>query len=228
VKDYWHYIENALVSRTTLLKLFVAALCFWIPVVIFAKIADEVRDKENIFIDSAFLTWLHQFANPTLDTIMVTITNLGSAEAIVAYAFLGVAALLYKRHRRDATLLLFGVGGAAAINLLLKASFTRTRPELWTSIVTEHSFSFPSGHAMASSALAFSVIAIFWSTRYRWLAVGIMIPYMILVGLSRLYLGVHYPSDVIGGWCVSFAWVLIVTIIVRRLKLTTITDKLKK
>ncbi|MDF2461379.1 MAG: acid phosphatase, partial [Candidatus Saccharibacteria bacterium] len=108
------------------------------------------------------------------------------------------------------------VAGAALLNLLLKASFQRDRPDLWESIVTETSYSFPSGHAMASSALAFSVMLVLWETKWRWLAVAVGTIYFVLVGVSRMYLGVHFPSDVVAGWCVSLAWVGIVHRILRR------------
>ena len=107
-----------------------------------------------------------------------------------------------------------GVGGAALLNMVLKLIFERPRPDLWEQLIIETSFSFPSGHAMASSALAFSVIAIAWNTRFRWYAVGVGVLFMLVIGFSRLYLGVHYPTDVLAGWFVSGAWVLLVALVV--------------
>jgi undecaprenyl-diphosphatase len=121
-----------------------------------------------------------------------------------------VAVLHLLRRRRAAVVLAVGVGGAALINTLLKLAFHRVRPELWTPLVVERSFSFPSGHAMVSSALACSVTYILWHTRWRWLAVGLGLAVVVAIGLSRLYLGVHYPTDVLAGWTVGFFWVVIV------------------
>jgi membrane-associated phospholipid phosphatase len=81
---------------------------------------------------------------------------------------------------------------------------------LWQQIVIEKGYSFPSGHAMISCALAITIMILCWPTRWRRLAIIGGTIYFILVGISRLYLGVHYPSDVLGGWCVSIAWLYLV------------------
>ena len=78
--------------------------------------------------------------------------------------------------------------------------------------MVEHSSWFPSGHAMASSALALSLIVIFWSTKWRWLVLAGAIFYVVIIALTRLYLGVHYPTDILAGWAVSCAWVAIVSV----------------
>jgi undecaprenyl-diphosphatase len=127
----------------------------------------------------------------------------------------GLTVILWLKRRRYAALALAaGVGGAAAMNLVLKYLFERTRPDLWTRLVHETSFSFPSGHAMASSALAFSLIVIFWRTRWRWWIIAAGVLYMVTIGFTRLYLGVHYPTDIIGGWVVSMGWVAIVAAVI--------------
>src|SRR3990167_6860759 len=107
--------------------------------------------------------------------------------------------------------LLLAGASAGLLNFGLKLLFGRSRPELWTHLVTESSYSFPSGHAMLSSALALALVSIFWGTKYRvTVAIGAAL-YIAMIGFTRLYLGVHYPSDIIAGWCASFAWVIIVT-----------------
>ena len=105
------------------------------------------------------------------------------------------------------------VVGAGLLNLLLKATFQRDRPDLWEHIVTELTYSFPSGHAMASMALGSAMIMAFWRTRYRVVALIGGVFYIISIALTRLYLGVHYPTDIIAGWCAALAWVVFVKII---------------
>lgn len=195
------------------------ALLFLIPVVTFIKIALETRDHAPLSesLDVRILQAIHTISTPSLDRLLVHATNFGGVAAII-FATLIAAVILFIIHKRRAmAILLSGVGGAAIINALLKMSFQRTRPSLWVPIITEKSYSFPSGHAMLSSALALSVILILWETRWRWIAVTAGTIYIVIIGFSRLYLGVHYPSDVAAGWLVSFVWLLTVkTILTKR------------
>jgi undecaprenyl-diphosphatase len=84
--------------------------------------------------------------------------------------------------------------------------FARERPSLWESIAPETSFSFPSGHAMGSMTLTWVCILLAWWTPWRWpVAIGLL-GFSLLVGLSRVYLGVHYPSDILAGWTAASVW----------------------
>ena len=208
-------------------SLIILFIVFWTPVIIFLKIAGEVSEKEPIHADIAVLNWLHSHASPFLNSFFLTFTNIGGLFGIMTISLLLLAYLLYKKQRKDALLLLASVGGATAANLILKGLFHRHRPSLFRSSVVETSFSFPSGHAMASSALVLSVILIFWNTKWRWLVTAVGIFFVLAIGISRPYFGVHYPSDIIAGWCVSTAWVLLVFFISRRLHLHLKTPKTK-
>jgi undecaprenyl-diphosphatase len=114
-----------------------------------------------------------------------------------------------------ALILTFSIGGAALANAILKLLFQRDRPSLWYSAIVEHSYSFPSGHAMVSSALIVCVLLLVWQTKWRIPATigGLFLIFMI--GLSRLYMGVHYPTDVIAGWSVGILWSLTVYAVVK-------------
>jgi membrane-associated phospholipid phosphatase len=181
---------------------------FWVPALLFIVIANQIRSSEPLPGDVGILTTIHTFTSSTLTTILELITALGSAPFVVSGVAVASATLWYLKYRRYALFLAFAAGGAAAINVVLKLFFTRERPDLWQHLVIEDGYSFPSGHAMISSTLALAVIVLAWRTKYRWAALIIGVLYMLLVGISRLYLGVHYPSDVIGGWCVSILWVV--------------------
>ncbi len=166
--------------------------------------------------DITTLRWLNQQSSAGLDDFFLAITHTGGA-AFVALTVLALTVVLARHNRQAAAVVVFlGVFGASIVNMLLKLVFERPRPELWQQIIDEQSYSFPSGHAMASSALAFCIVAVLWRTRWRWWAVGLGAVYVILVGLSRLYLGVHYPSDVVAGWGLSLLWVALVCFVVRR------------
>ncbi len=212
--------------KHNILLLVAAFFIFWTPVIIFSKIAGEVIEKEPIGIDYTILHAIHDQATPLLDQAFIFITNLGSAETIIIVTLLIFAYLLYKRQRQNALILFASVSGAAVANLILKALFHRIRPSLWNLVITETGYSFPSGHAMLSSALILSIIFIIWKTRWRWpgLVAGVLL--IGLIGLSRLYLGVHYPTDIIAGWSVSILWLLIVLVITKNLSIKLHNKKL--
>lgn len=196
-------------------RLAIVSVLFILPLVLFMELADGVKERDTLRFDEAVLRTVNTFASPVLDDLMVLVTHLGGVIGVLI-ATVGLLLLLWRRRmRRMAVLLVAGVGGAAVLNVLLKAFYQRDRPELWERLVVENSYSFPSGHAMASGALACSLIVIFWSTRWRWWVVPGAGIYMISVGVSRLYLGVHYPTDVVSGWLVSAAWIAVVTIALR-------------
>ena len=194
--------------------LLTAFICFWVPAIAFSKIAGEITEHEPIAGDSWALHAIHSHATSFYDSAFVTITTIGSAEVIAPLTLLLTLYLLYRRSVHQAILLAFGVGGAAVANIVLKALFHRQRPSFWPSLVTEHSYSFPSGHAMVSSALALCLIMLTWHSRWRWaVTVGGAI-FTMLIGFSRLYLGVHYPTDILAGWAVSVLWVFLVSSLV--------------
>lgn len=188
-------------------RILLAFLVLILPVFAFVGLADEVREGEPLPFDNSTLQAINALSSPQLDTVAVVSTQLGGTIGVIVLT-VGIGLLLWgRRLRQMAALLVVGVSGSMVLNLLLKAFFQRDRPQLWERLVTENSYSFPSGHAMASSALALSMVVVFWPTRWRWLVVIGAAAYMITIGLSRLYLGVHYPSDVLAGWAVSAAWI---------------------
>ena len=203
------------ISRVLGWRTAAAFVLYTVPIIVLVNLAEEVRERETLPFDEATLKTINNHASPTLDTLMVCVTQLGSALAVIVM-MVGIVSLLVKRRLyRSAAILLAGVGGAAALNLILKALFQRDRPQLWDRIVTENSYSFPSGHAMASSAFYFSLVVIAWPTRWRWWVIIGGALYTVLIGFSRLYLGVHYPTDVVAGWLVSFLWVGLVYVVSR-------------
>ena len=189
----------------------VVFLLFVVASIIFFGLAKEVRDNETMNFDNAVLLWIYQFHSDGLTKFFRVITELGGIIVVPIAAAL-IAALLWLRDKRDKALrFALGVGGASVAIVVLKNFFGRTRPDLWERVITETSFSFPSGHAIASLALAGSLMLIFWKTKWWLTSVILGITYVLLVGLSRLYFGVHYPTDILAGWAVAIAWLMIVT-----------------
>lgn len=185
-------------------------LCFLLsvlaPLVLFGHLCASIRSAGSLPWDTSILHALHGHATPQLDSAVAYVTIVGG---LVALPAIGVVALGIGLLRQpvDAAFFVVSVSGAWSLNVVAKALFGRARPALWMSPVPEFDYSFPSGHAMCSMAIGAALIALAWSTRLRvpFLAGGVLGVFG--VGLSRLYLGVHYPSDIIGGWCAALLWV---------------------
>lgn len=190
--------------RLRLLALFA---CVLVPLLLFGELADEIREQELLALDQAILRFMHDNAAPLMDRFMLSLSTIGSGTWVAPFDVLVCAVLLGTRRWIDALFWTLATGGAALLNGLAKFGFARARPELWQSLAPETSFSFPSGHAMQSMAVAAALIVLLWPTAARWPLLALGAAFTLLVGLSRVYLGVHYPSDVLAGWCASLAWV---------------------
>lgn len=181
---------------------------FWIPAALFLVLANEVRGKDPLPGDVGILTAINTYHSDWLTQTFLVITSLGSALFVAIAIAIATATMWYIGRKTDALFLLFAAGGTAAINITIKLLFERSRPNVFEHLILENGYSFPSGHAMISMSLALAVVILAWRTRYRWTAVITGTLYALLVGFSRLYLGVHYPSDVLAGWCISILWTL--------------------
>ena len=178
-----------------------------LPLWLFAELADEVHELEELVFDDALLLWLNGLAGPRLDAFFVFLSRIGYAWGVVPFDIALSLALLAWKRWREAAFAIMALAGSALLNLSAKQFFQRDRPSLWESIAPESTFSFPSGHAMGSMTLAAVLVLLCWHTRWRWPMLAAALAFTGLVGLSRLYLGVHYPSDVLAGWAAGLAWV---------------------
>ena len=181
----------------------------------FVGLSDEVREMDTLPFDTAVLNLVHGMNNYFLDTFMPIATDIGGVVGVVAITLIMTALFVYKNEQRRALMVSITVAGAVGINLILKSVFERARPDLWETLVREPGFSFPSGHAMASAALGAAIVVALWDSRWRWWAFTAATFYIVFVGFSRLYLGVHYPTDILAGWLVSGGWVMAVTLMFR-------------
>ncbi|MEO6102895.1 MAG: phosphatase PAP2 family protein [Pseudoxanthomonas sp.] len=178
-----------------------------LPLWIFAELADEVHELEQFVFDDPILLRAHALAGPGLDGFFVLVSKIGY-EGVVAIDIIIVLALLGIRRWREATFAAVAFAGSALLNVGAKQFFQRDRPTLWESISPEDTFSFPSGHAMGSMTLAATAVLLAWPTRWRWPMLALMMGFTVLVGYSRVYLGVHFPSDILAGWAAAAAWVV--------------------
>ena len=182
-------------------------------VAIIAKLTDEVLDGDTLAIDVMILESINTLSSPWLEKIMIFVTQFGSVMVVGFVSLLISGFLVYKKHYQRLLTFLASLGGAAGLIVVLKELFARSRPELWDQLVVETSYSFPSGHSLGSAALALTIVALLWATKWRALAIFAAIDYILLIGFSRMYLGVHYPTDVLAGWLIAGAWLVSVLLI---------------
>ena len=196
-------------------QLLVAFLGVALPLALFAELAEEVREAEPFGFDEPLLRFAQYYASPALDRAMLLASQLGYAWGVIPADLLLALGLLAFGHVRRGVFFVLAVGGSALLNLFAKAVYQRERPDLWLSIAPEHTFSFPSGHAMGSATLATAVVVLCWHTAWRWPMLLLGVGFVLWVGASRVYLGVHFPSDILAGWAAAVTWVCAVTLIVR-------------
>jgi len=177
---------------------------------LFAWMADEVGEGSTQRFDNAVLLWLKQHSSPLLDRLALEVTALGSGGVVVMMVLVSTAFLWMSKHRYSVLMLWVALLGGEALNGLLKRAFDRPRPNLFQWKTTASLSSFPSGHAMTSVivyvTLAYLIARLEPSRAMRRLTLGFAAVLVLGIGWSRLYLGVHYPSDVLAGYAAGFAW----------------------
>jgi undecaprenyl-diphosphatase len=169
---------QSLISIIRLAGLAVAGLGMWV----FATIAEDVLGKQSYAFDSSILLYLR---------------SLG----IILWA---------GKHRSEATTIAVTGAGAVGLNLLLKKLFARDRPQLWERVVDVRFYSFPSGHAMISMVI-YGLLGYLLGSRFpkqRWWIYSLTVVLVAAIGLSRLYLGVHWPTDIIAGYTAGLVWLI--------------------
>ncbi|MEJ7811410.1 MAG: phosphatase PAP2 family protein [Gemmatimonadaceae bacterium] len=176
----------------------------------FAKLAGDVRSGSTQAFDDSVMTWLGTHRIAWVERSLLEITALGTG--LVVLTIVGVAALFLAltQHRYSAFLLLLATGGGIVLNSILKLTFARPRPQAFTWVTHASSSSFPSGHAMSSAIVYFTVAYLAARLEPRvWqraLTMFVALALVALICISRLYLGVHYPSDVLAGVIIGLAW----------------------
>ena len=182
--------------------------------VIFSSLAEDLINKETFTtLDPFFGVWLLSQTTLNGDHLFSAITALGSAIFIsLSTASLGIWFTI----KKDWSKLVFfisAVGGSALLNFVLKNIFQRPRPEFPQAFTIESGFSFPSGHAMISFVFYGAItFLIFSSLKTKWnkvLAACIFLLLTTFIGISRLYIGVHYLTDVVAGWAAGGLWLSI-------------------
>lgn len=179
---------------------------------IFWKFADELIEKELHKFDLTIIDWVQSFISVKHTKLMELITFLGSFKAVIWISILTIIIMILNKKRWEALFFLIAVLGCSFFNTILKWIFHRTRPTIHP-IIQETGYSFPSGHSMVSfvmyGMLTYFLVLFFEKRSAKIITIIFFSVLVLFIGLSRIYLGVHYPSDVIAGFSAGGAWLVI-------------------
>lgn len=205
------------------LTILISAILFIIAMNAFVELTDELAENDLYGVDRSVTAFILSFRNDTLTGYLTFVTHLGDRDAYIIFTILLAGYYLIK-HRSwkfivQTTLVLLL---ATLSNIVLKKVINRARPSL-EHLVTVNTLSYPSGHAM--SAMAFYGFLIYLCLRYdmrrwvRYLFVTILVLLIVSIGVSRIYLGVHYPSDVAGGFIGGLIWIAFCAVVFNLIEL---------
>ena len=199
--------SDRLLSTTLTVGLLTAAAAL----ILFTWLAHEILTDVTLALDDRIRLALHSVASARLTTVMRALSLYGGPTGLAPLGILLALIFLLKRWHRGALLVVVTMAGAGLLDTVLKLIFRRTRPAAFFDYPLPASLSFPSGHAFFAASF-FGGLAVLVSGRIRsrvlraavWVAAAALI---LLVGVSRIYLGVHYPSDVLAGYAAAAVWV---------------------
>ncbi|EIT85841.1 phosphoesterase PA-phosphatase-like protein [Fictibacillus macauensis ZFHKF-1] len=184
-----------------------------LSIVGFFYISRGIERQKHLSFDAFYIEKIRSHASPALNKVAVIFTQFGSTLVLGLLLLISLAYLWFRR--RDIWSMLFyllTVAGGGVLNSILKHEYKRQRPND-NPVVEELSFSFPSGHAMGSMLyygfLAYLIIRSERKWIHKVLSAIFFVCFIMAIGVSRIYLGVHYPSDVVAGYCAGLVWLLV-------------------
>lgn len=226
-------MKNLLIGLNILLKqspnqsLILLFIGIYLPLQIFIILLFAVQNHEGALNwELPILYTIHDQTGEKLNILAETLTRLGSFK-ITTPVILGMALsfLWFKRWNYFLYTLMTFLG-AITISYTGKIIVHRARPHLWELVYQIGSdYSFPSGHAMSSMSFALVLIILTWNSSWRWLTLIVGSLFAISIAWTRLYLGVHYPSDILGGWMMAIAWSMVV-LLMSKLLLTQLIKEI--
>lgn len=176
--------------------------------VIFLEIAEDVWEGERLRGDTRIMLAIHQLSAPWLDKVMLAISWIGYP-GVLGLVIISVLWLWWRGWRGEAMALLVSFMGTVFLSQWLKMLFARPRPAVFPPVIVVGGYSFPSFHAMDSIGFYGFIAYLLWRHKQRgWAVLSLL--FALLVAFSRIYLGVHYPSDILGALTVSTVWVMFV------------------
>lgn len=202
------------IEKSALLKIGLIIIVIMVAGMVFASLAEDLVNKETLStLDPFFGMWLISHTTLPGDHVFAIVTFFGNA--LVISAGTGLIGFWFARQRnwKKLILLFSAVAGGALLNLLLKNIFQRTRPAIPGAYMVDTGFSFPSGHTMISlvfyGMVAYLALSYVKSKKWKAFIVAGTLVICVLIGFSRLYLGVHFLTDVLAGWAAGGLWLAI-------------------
>ncbi|MBL6446238.1 phosphatase PAP2 family protein [Fulvivirga sp. 29W222] len=216
------------------ISLIIPAIICLLAFNVFLEIIESLEANELVSFDNTITEFIHSFRNDKITPVVTFITDLGDVAAYMVIIPLIAILLYYHGHHRwklslQATIVLLS---AFFLNIALKNLISRPRPLEELRLVTAHSYSFPSGHSM--SAFAFYGFLIYLTYKHvsntllKILLILIQLLLILSIGLSRVYLGVHFPTDVLAGFIAGLIWLIICIVVFNFINLYRIRQIPKK
>ena len=182
--------------------------------VVFVRLFDFVEDTKNVTpFDRDLLSFMNRHRNPILTQVAIILAHLGSPTVVVGIAFVAaIAGLFWRKVRGAAWTLPIAVIGAGLIIQGVKMMMRRPRPSLYTPLLHEGGFSFPSGHSLIAMVvyglLGYFALHLVKNKAGRLAVRMVTVLVVFSIGLSRIYVQVHYPTDVLAGWTAGIPWLV--------------------
>lgn len=211
---------NKQASKELALRYIIGFVLATVSFIVFLTLASQVKGIDSgIYFDQRVITEISNIVTPKTKSFMIFISFLGSAKFYIPVCLVLIYRFFKKKQLLNIVALLSAVLGSALINLIVKSYFRRIRPEEFFQI-KQLGFSFPSGHSMVGICAYFMFVYLLlrkkpWDikTVIVWTFTVI---FVMLIGISRIYLGVHWPTDVIGGFALGFVWYYINILIINK------------
>lgn len=208
INKFLKFIKSSHLSLVLFVEIIISVFVSLFSLYLFLELGEEVLDKDILQFDSLITNFIYSFRSAFLNQVMMFFTSLGSGLALITMSVITIFYIGAVR-KKDVAIYLGILCSGAILNIILKFLYQRPRPENLP-LIHENSLSFPSAHAM-NSFVFFAALSyfIFRETNNRNVTLIVSFASIIIIGLigiSRIYLGVHYPSDVLGGFIAGFLW----------------------
>lgn len=176
-----------------------------LPLAALSAWAARLPPGQGLALEKPLMLWLHGHSGPFILAVSHLLHRLGSPPFAVCTALVLAAWQRYRHHPSRAFFLLSGTLLSAAVMAAAKSFIQRPRPDFWPHLAAVGDSSFPSGHSTFAAALAATFIFLYWGTPKRLAVTALALAFAFCMGVSRMVLGVHYPSDVLAGWLTGAA-----------------------